>query len=128
MFTAVGEPNGILSLAHAPGLLTIDGFARLAGAGERRLFASGDRLMKQGDKAESMWVILSGKVDVVREHPDLATPIPLAQLGPGEVVGEMGLLDGDPRSATVTAAEETVAMEVPQNALSLIVTQHPELY
>jgi CRP-like cAMP-binding protein len=75
-----------------------------------------------------MWVILSGKVSVVREHPDLASPVPLAILGPGEVVGEMGLLDGDPRSATVSAIEPTVTMEVPQNALSLTVTQHPDVY
>ena len=124
----MGDPTAIFGLAHAAGLLTIDGFARLAAAGERRSFASGERLMKQGEKAESMWVILTGKVSVVREHPDLAAPIPLATLGPGEVVGEMGLLDGDPRSATVTAAEATIAMEIPQNALSLLVAEHPDVY
>jgi CRP-like cAMP-binding protein len=124
----VGDPTTIFGLAHASGLLTLDGFARLAGVGERRVYAAGDRLMKQGDAADSLWVILSGKVSVVREHPDLASPIPLAQLGPGEVVGEMGLLDGDPRSATVTATEPTVTMEVSQSALSLVVAEHPELY
>lgn len=124
----MGDPTGIFSLAHAAGLLTIDGFARLAAAGERRTYASGERLMKQGEAAASMWVILSGKVSVVREHKDLAVPIPLAMLGPGEVVGEMGLLDGDPRSATVTAVEPTITMEVPQTALSLMVAEHPDLY
>ena len=124
----MGDPTTIFSLAHASGLLTIDGFARLAAAGERRVYAPGERLMKQGDAAASMWVILSGKVSVVREHPDLAAPIPLAVLGPGEVVGEMGLLDGDPRSATVNAIEATITMEVAQSALSLMVTEFPDLY
>src|SRR5206468_6965534 len=108
--------------------LTIDGFARLAAAGERRTYVSGERLMKQGEAAASMWVILSGKVSVVREHKDLAVPIPLAMLGPGEVVGEMGLLDGDPRSATVTAVEPTITMEVPAAGLSSMVAQNPDLY
>lgn len=124
----MGDPTAIFGLAHASGLLTIDGFARLAAVGERRSYAAGERLMKQGEAADSMFVILSGKVHVVREHPDLASPIPLATLGSGEVVGEMGLLDGDPRSATVTAAEPVVAMQVPQTALSQIVAQHPDIY
>ena len=124
----MGDPTAIFGLAHASGLLTLDGFARLAGAGARRSYASGERLMKQGDKADSLFVILTGKVNVVREHPDLATPVHLATLGPGDVVGEMGLLDGDPRSATVAAADATIVMEVPQNALSLIVAEHPDVY
>jgi CRP-like cAMP-binding protein len=124
----VGDPTGLFALAHASGHLSVDGFARLAALGERRSFAAGERLMKQGTEAASMFVILAGKVSVVREHPDLATPIPLAFLGPGEVVGEMGLLDGDPRSATVTAVEETVTVEVPGEALAQCVSRYPDVY
>ena len=106
----------------------MDGFARLAAVGERRSFNQGDRLMKQGDAAHSLFVILSGRVSVVREHKDLATPIHLAFLGSGEVVGEMGLLDGEPRSATVTAIESTLAMEVPQTELAKVVSENPDVF
>jgi len=115
-------------MAHAGGLLSLDGFARLAAAGTRREFATGELLMRQGEPAESLFVILSGKVSVVREHPDLSTPIMLATLGPGEIVGEMGLLDGEPRSATVTALEDMVTMEVPDAVLGEMVKRHPDLY
>ncbi len=106
----------------------MDGFARLAAAGERRTFASDEVLMRQGDDADSMYVILSGRVSVVREHPDLSSPIVLAFLGPGEIVGEMGLLDGEARSATVTAVEEAITMQVSKEALTRSVLEHPDLY
>ena len=106
----------------------MDGFARLAAVGERRSFNQGDRLMKQGDAAHSLFVILSGRVSVVREHKDLATPVHLAFLSSGEVVGEMGLLDGEPRSATVSAIEPTLVMEVPQEQLAKVVEENPEVF
>jgi CRP-like cAMP-binding protein len=124
----VGDPVSIFTLAHASGLLSLDGFARLAAAGERRSFNAGDELMRQGDEASTMYVILSGKVSVVREHPDLSSPIVLAFLGPGEIVGEMGLLDGEARSATVEAVEDTITMEVTKEALTQSVLRHPDLY
>lgn len=115
-------------MTHASGMLSLDGLARLAAVGERRSFAAGDRLMKQGEPAESLFVILAGQVSVVREHPDLSEPVQLAALGPGEVVGEMGLLDGESRSATVTALEGTVAMEIGKDQLAEIVERFPEVY
>ena len=124
----MGDPVSIFSLAHASGLLSLDGFARLAAAGERKTFNAGDELMRQGADASTMYVILSGKVSVVREHPDLSSPIVLAFLGPGEIVGEMGLLDGEPRSATVEAVEDTITMEVSKEALTQSVLRHPDLY
>ncbi len=124
----MGEPTPLLSLGRSPDLLTVEAFARLAAAGERRTYAPGERLMKQGESADCLWVILSGSVNVVREHRDLATPILLATLGTGQVVGEMGLLDGEPRSATVTAVEPTVTMRVPSPTLSRVVEEHPGLY
>ncbi len=124
----MGAPASVFALAHASGLLSLDGFARLAAAGERRVFNAGDELMRQGDEANTMFVILSGRVSVVREHPDLSSPIVLAFLGPGEIVGEMGLLDGEPRSATVEAVEDTITMEVSREALTQSVLGHPDLY
>ncbi len=84
--------------------------------------------MHQGAVADSLFVILEGQVKVIRTHPHLSTAIVLATLGPGEVVGEMGLLDGEPRSATVTAVEDTVAVEVAGEALEACVARYPEVY
>ena len=107
--------------------IPLDGLTRLAERGHPRLFPAGSILMRQGETAEVMYVILSGKVRVERHHPDLVDPVVLADLGPGEVVGEMGLLDGQPRSATVTALEDTETLEMDGADLAYTVLRYPEV-
>ena len=107
--------------------IPLDGLARLAERGHPRIFVMGSVLMRQGDPAETMYVILSGKVRVERSHPALIEPVVLADLGQGEVVGEMGLLDGEPRSATVTALEDTETLEMDAADLSYTVLRYPEV-
>jgi CRP-like cAMP-binding protein len=68
--------------------------------------------MVQGDPAEAMHVILEGSVRVTRVEPDLQVRLHLADLGPGEVVGEIGVLSGNPRNATVTALTDVVTLEL----------------
>ena len=77
-----------------------------------RRFEAGSVLMRQGNVSDCMHVIVSGLVRVEREEPMLGSPILLAELGPGEIVGEIGVVLGVPRSATVTALEDTETMEL----------------
>jgi CRP-like cAMP-binding protein len=60
-----------------------------------------DTIIRQGDEGDRFYIIVDGKVDVIREATG-ATML-LATLGPGEVFGEMALLSNAPRSATVRA-------------------------
>lgn len=115
------------ALARADGFrnIPLDGLQRLADQGSPRTFTRGSELMRQGDVGNSMYVLLGGRVRVQRSHPDLTEPMVLAELGPGEIVGEMGLLDNSPRSATVVAMEETHTMEVSAAVLSEVIIQHP---
>jgi CRP-like cAMP-binding protein len=88
-----------------------------------RNFAGGAALMREDDLGHDMYVIIAGKVDVtVRDEPK-----PVATLGPGEIVGEMSLLTGATRSATVTATEPVVALEIGKNALAPILASSPRL-
>jgi CRP/FNR family transcriptional regulator, cyclic AMP receptor protein len=103
---------------------SLDAMAKL---GRVRRFGKGKRLMHQGAVSDRMYVILSGCVRVQRSHPDLREPVVLADLGPGETVGEMGVLDGEPRSATVLALEATEALELSQRALQDSILRDPEL-
>ncbi|TVR26451.1 MAG: ATP-binding cassette domain-containing protein [Ilumatobacter sp.] len=66
---------------------------------------AGQYLFRQGDPSDLIYVIDSGEIDVVRDTPD--GEIPLASLGPGEHLGEMGPLFGLPRSASARAAVDT---------------------
>jgi CRP-like cAMP-binding protein len=89
----------------------------LAAAMDEVRFARDARLYEQGAAGEAMHLILEGHVGVVRagaaEGPRAAKTRPvdriLAVVGPGECVGEMALIDGEPRSATVVAVDDVVS-------------------
>jgi CRP-like cAMP-binding protein len=78
--------------------------ARLASLFDEVDYAKGSVLIREGDIGREAFVIIEGKVAVTLGRRTLAI------LGPGEVVGEMSLLDGGPRSATVTAIENVRAL------------------
>lgn len=105
--------------------LSPEGLKLLKEHGRPRTFARGGVLMRQGEVAETVHVITRGRIRVERSHPSLMEPMVLAELGPGEVVGEMGVLDGEPRSATAIADEPTETREVTAPLLAELVAQHP---
>jgi CRP/FNR family transcriptional regulator, cyclic AMP receptor protein len=86
--------------------------ALLSGA-ERREFAAGATIYKEGDAVEGFYVIETGKV-VVRKSTGSGQAHDLATLEAKHVVGEMGLLVGDrPRTATVVALEKSALWHFP---------------
>lgn len=83
-------------------------------------------LMTEGDFGSSMFIIVSGKVDVTvagARHPNRE----VAMLGPGDIFGEMSLMTGARRAATVTAMEPTRVVEITKVALENVLTHSPEL-
>ncbi|BCS35107.1 hypothetical protein TBR22_A43330 [Luteitalea sp. TBR-22] len=68
-----------------------------------RHHVSGDVVIAEGDPADEFFVIIEGQVEVTRLDRE-ARPVLLASLGPGDYFGEMGLLRGAPRNATVRAS------------------------
>lgn len=84
----------------------------LVRTGTERSFGTGDLLLRQGDASTSLFYILSGRVAVELSSRDLKQPVTLAELGDGDLVGEMGVLDGRPRSASARAVEPTRAVEI----------------
>jgi len=65
---------------------------------------AGQRLMRQGDVGREAFVLLEGHATVSRDGQ------PIAEVGPGDVVGELALLDRHERSATVTATTDIAAL------------------
>jgi CRP/FNR family cyclic AMP-dependent transcriptional regulator len=98
---------------------------RLAALGRRQTFATGAALMRQGDASEALHVILRGRVRVERYQQSRAEPQVLAEFLPGEIVGEMGVLDNAPRSATVVALDETETLGLTAGALAVVFSQYP---
>ena len=67
-------------------------------------FAEGQVLFREGDPADRVFRLLNGAVDILREFD--GDPILLGTVGPGQFVGEMGVVENRPRSATARAASE----------------------
>jgi CRP-like cAMP-binding protein len=86
--------------------LDADERTRLLAGAETRHFKAGDSLLVLGCEGSSMFFIQEGQVVVSRGQADLAV------LGAGAAIGEMALLDPAPRSATVRAKGDVVAIEL----------------
>ena len=101
--------------------------ARLARAGESRDLPVGGRLVQQGESAMSMFVILEGaaEVTVVAKMGEPARSV--AVLAGGDIVGEMSLLTGVPRSATVVAITPLTVLEIPRSEFETLIADAPEL-
>lgn len=67
--------------------------------------------MKQGDVADKFYILTRGQVEIVREQPD-GQEILITRLGPGQYFGEIGLLHGGKRTATVRAAGSVETMSL----------------
>jgi CRP/FNR family cyclic AMP-dependent transcriptional regulator len=72
---------------------------------QKQTLRKGDALFRQGDEGTSLYLIIAGKIKIVRQSREGDEMI-LAMLSAGDFCGEMALLDGMPRSADAVAAEE----------------------
>jgi CRP-like cAMP-binding protein len=107
------------------GLLTDDELDDLAAHSVRHDFPRGNELIREDDAGTSLFIIIEGEVDI--DTGDRETGKHIARLGPGAVVGEMSLMTGARRSATVTARTDVRALEVTKAALEPILHNAPEL-
>jgi CRP-like cAMP-binding protein len=83
--------------------------ARLAGLATTRSYQAGSMIVRQGDTSMALYVVLSGTVRIERQTEGGASGagIAVGEVGPNGFFGEMGLIDDEPRAATVVALELT---------------------
>jgi CRP-like cAMP-binding protein len=104
--------------------------SRVAGLLEEHMreeqFAADDFLIRQGDLGDSLMVIRSGQVQIgaVDEHGHRHW---IARCGRGQVLGEMALLTGEPRTADVIAVKPVRAMVLPAEEFHRLARRHPEI-
>ncbi len=99
--------------------------SKLAEASVSRIFAPNEAIVRKGQEGKSMFVIVRGSVKV--QIPDGAIQRTINNLGAGDFFGEMSLLTGEPRTATVIADDETEVLQIRKNAIKPIFEQNPEL-
>ncbi len=79
--------------------MTDRSFDAIAGLASGLAFATGDDIVRQGEPGTGFFIIVTGRAQVARDG------VVLRELGPGVFLGEIALIDGSPRTATVTASE-----------------------
>lgn len=89
--------------------------------------AAGQVMIRQGDTANTsfMLLLLSGEARVGRNDFGQGAMLDISVLGPGNIIGEMGVLDGAPRSTTCTAVSDVQAAGLSRRALESLIETHP---
>ena len=108
------------------GPLTPEQIRRLAEENVERFFAAGEQVIRQGDPGDSLFVIMSGRVEVTVVQEGAAS-VRLATLDKGDYFGETSLMTGAPRSATVAALVETRLLEVGHESFRRLLAAQPNL-
>jgi len=88
-------------------------------------FGRGEKIIQQGEQGDSMFILVEGKADVMATRDRVQAHI--ATLAAGDCFGEMSLLTGEPRSATVTAATDCEVVEIGKAVLQKSLKENPQL-
>lgn len=83
---------------------------------EKITFLPGEKIFRQGDIAWDMYIIRTGKVQLLREAEGMGR-VKVGVEGPGAFLGEVGMLEDVPREFTASALEETKALKISKQAL-----------
>jgi phosphoserine phosphatase RsbU/P len=114
-------------LAPHPIFAGFDRTSLLAVAAQSRFatYPAGTMVMREGEPGTYAMVILEGEVDVLIELP--AGPVPMATLGRNRIIGELGVFTDMPRTASVVARSDLVAIRIEQDSLMQISAAHPSI-
>ena len=100
--------------------------ASLAEASHLQSLAKGATLMKEGDHAQDMMILLEGQATVFKRVDHAGHDHVIATMGAGDSIGEMALLDDGPRSATVIASTDLTVLVMPIEKLRALAKERPE--
>jgi CRP/FNR family cyclic AMP-dependent transcriptional regulator len=124
-----GESQGPVELLRSVPLFSdlegeeLERFSRVA---VPRAFPAATRVFHEGDHSDACYIVRSGSFRVTREHSD-GRAITLATLGPGDIFGELAMLDGEVRSASVEALIDGELLALPASEVRALLARHPEI-
>ena len=98
---------------------TVKELTQIARAADEVDVEPGTSIVTQGSLGHEFYLLVSGKVSVTRDGAEVA------QLGPGQYFGELSLLDGAQRNATVTAVEPSVLLVLGQREFAAVLDSSP---
>src|SRR5215208_7187299 len=107
-----GESVELISRVPLFSELSASELERISRVSVARSFSAGVRVFHEGDHSDACYLVRSGDLRVTREHPD-GRAIALATLGPGDIFGELAMLDGEARSASVETLSDSELLALP---------------
>ena len=87
--------------------------------------AGGDTLFRQGDRGDDVYVVVNGRVRAIADDPDGRVRV-LEESGRGAAIGELALLTGEPRAATIVAVRDSDLVRLPKAAFDELLHRHPQ--
>jgi len=108
------------------GDLNDEALATIAQKASTRKLVKDDVLMKKGEAGDSLFLVHYGEMKIVTEDAK-GDELIINKCGPGEVIGEMALIDGVPRSATVVALEDVEVLELKHDVFENILETRPDV-
>jgi len=100
---------------------TTDEVKAIAGVAQEGYFQPGQIIVTQGTPGQAFYMILSGRVEILRDD------VSLGAFGPGDFFGEMSLLDSAPRSATIRALDHTSCLMLSSWDFKSLLERHPSI-
>ena len=97
---------------------------RISRVSVARSFPAGVRVFHEGDHSDACYLVRTGDLRVTREHPD-GRAIALATLGAGDIFGELAMLDGEARSASVETLTDCELLALPAADVRRLLADHP---
>ena len=124
----VAEESAVQLLRRVPLFSELDGseLERFSRVAVPRSFPGGTRVFHEGDHSDACYIVRSGNFRVTREHSD-GRAITLANLGPGDIFGELAMLDGEVRSASVEALNDGELLALPAIDVRSLLARHPDI-
>jgi CRP-like cAMP-binding protein len=121
-----GESVELLARVPLFSELSPEELERISRVSVARSFPAGVRVFHEGDRSDACYLVRSGDLRVTREHPD-GRAIALATLGPGDLFGELAMLDGQARSASVETLSDAELLALPAADVRRLLADHPEI-
>ena len=87
---------------------------------------AGQSIIREGDEGDFMLLLIAGAVDIFKNNAQSERQL-MTSVGPGMTLGEMSMIDGEPRFATCIATEPTVFAVLHRDDMAKIILDHPSL-
>jgi CRP-like cAMP-binding protein len=106
--------------------LAADHLRSIAAAGRTKTVAKGETVFREGDASDGLYIVLSGKVRIYKQSDD-GNEVDLLTDAAGEYFGELALIDGGPRSASVASLAPCEFFVLERETFLALLTQSPQL-